>query len=169
MPPVGQKGWKHVDLIVSRRSRQPGSYAPNRCNLHDALSVRAENDDALAVPGTAEHQSPGFANILRRCARKVDFLQHISCLKRDQPAVWGPEDRWRGSVFRARQRARFKRIQCTNPYEIAAVQTGGNEGQPTAIGRKRERATACRQGDLEAHWLGHWRCAAEIQERDRRE
>src|SRR5215472_7460578 len=160
MPAIRQEGRKHVNLVASTRGCNQAGDTPCRWNLHNAIPDGAENDDAVPVPRAAEGYARDIADRLRRASGSVDSLQLVSRLKRDEPAIRRPEDR-RLNILRARQRARFQRIQRPNPN--ASVRAWDRVSQLAPIGRQRETQVARRQRELEAHGLGHWRSPAPIQ------
>src|SRR5262249_10515693 len=163
MPTIGQEGWKHVNLVATTRGCDQGGDTPRRWNLHDALPDGAENDRAVPVPRAAEDCGRGIADRLGRTSGNVYFLQLVSRLKRDESAIWRPEDR-RLNILRAWRRACSKRIQRPNPDE--PVRAWHRESQLAAIGRQRETKVAWRQRELEAHRLGHWGSPAPVQNRN---
>src|SRR5215472_6192708 len=163
MTTIGQEGWKHMNLVATTRGCDKGGHTTRRWNLHDAFPDGAENDRAVPVPRAAEDCGRGIADRLGRASVNVYFLQLVARLKRDESAIWRPED-GRLNILRAWQRARFKRIQGSNPNE--PVRAWHRESQLAAIGRERETKVARRQREFEAHRLGHWGSPAPVQNRN---
>src|SRR6516162_9030118 len=162
MPAIGKERRKHVNLVAATRRCDQGGDTSRRWNLHNAIPNGAENDSVVSVPRPAEDYGRGIADRLGRTSGNVDFLQLVSRLKRDKSAIRRPEDR-RLNILRAWQRARFKRIQRSNPNE--PVWAWHRESQLAAIGRKRETKVARRQREFEAHGLGHRESPAPMQNR----
>ena len=70
--------------------------------------IGAENNYAVPVPSAADDRGEGIAYVLGRATGNVDLLQLVSCLKCDESAIRGPEDRRPENIFRAGQRVRFQ-------------------------------------------------------------
>ena len=92
-----------MGFVVPSRGRKQSRDAARSRNLHNAIPVGAENDYAVPVPSAAEDQDRGIADILRRAAGNVDLLQLAPCLKCDESAIRGPEDRRPLDIFRPGQ------------------------------------------------------------------
>src|SRR5262245_48398738 len=101
-----------------RDSRQPILRTPKK-------------NHSVAAPGAAERE-PHFAELLYRCARKLNLLEPFVSEKADEAAVGRPEGETR--ALGAVERPGFGRIKRAHPELYIAASSRG-EGQMTAIRR----------------------------------